>query len=213
MARQKKLSEGTPPRIHSVPQNCMQFWGDKSEIRAAGVLRKGEKRSVKKFLRAPISDRGPAFFYPIRDGFAENGMPFSAKPSQLDFPRVLLVPSGHRSEIGARKEPLFPPISILFPLPSEEEKIRLFSDISPDSERSRRKSVLFLSEKGPGKKDQKSEENPFFSPSHEMAREKNLSHKWLGKKSSPKARPRKSIYEIRAAGGLRKGEKRSVKKS
>ena len=27
---------------------CMQFWGDKSEIRAAGGLRKGEKRSVKK---------------------------------------------------------------------------------------------------------------------------------------------------------------------
>ena len=58
--------------------------------------------------------------------------------------------------------PLFPPISILFPLPKEEEKIRLFSF---------------------RKKDQKSEENPFFSPSHFMAREKNLSHKWLGKKN------------------------------
>ena len=33
-----------------------------------------------------------------------------------------------------------------------------FSDISPDSERSRRKSVLFLSEKGPGKKGQESGE-------------------------------------------------------
>ena len=42
-----------------------------------------------------------------------------------------------------------------------------------------------------------------------MAREKNLSHKWLGKKSSPKARPRESIHEIRAAGRERKGEKRS----
>ena len=41
-----------------------------------------------------------------------------------------------------------------------------------------------------------------------MAREKNLSHKWLGKKSSPKARPRESIHEIRAAGGLRKVELR-----
>ena len=48
----------------------------------------------------------------------------------------------------------------------------------------------------------------FFSPSHFMAREKKLSHKWLGKKSSPKARPRKSIHEIRAAGGLRKVELR-----
>ena len=47
---------------------------------------KGEKRSVKKSLWATISNRCPAFFYPIRDGFAENGMPFSAKPSQLDFP-------------------------------------------------------------------------------------------------------------------------------
>ena len=39
-----------------------------------------------------------------------------------------------------------------------------------------------------------------------MAREKNLSHKWLGKKSSPKARPRKSINEISVAGGLSKVE-------
>ena len=31
----------------------------------------------------------------------------------------------------------------------------------------------------------KSEENPFFSPSHFMAREKNLSHRWLGKKILP----------------------------
>ena len=43
-----------------------------------------------------------------------------------------------------------------------------------------------------------------------MARQKNLSHKWLGKKSSPKARPRESIHEIRAAGGLNKVEPGSV---
>ena len=108
----------------------------------------------------------------------------------LYFPRLAFfsrVFSGHRSSIDARREPLFPPISILFPLPKEEEKIRLFSE---------------------GKKDQKSEENPFFFPSHFMAREKKrgspqhveetrrerpnsknldvrLRHRWLGKKILP----------------------------
>ena len=80
---------------------------------------------------------------------------------RTDFPRLACFSQGHRSEIGARRvffiEPYmarqknlshkwlgkkilpFLPISILFPLPKEEEKIRLFSF---------------------GKKDQKSEERP-----------------------------------------------------
>ena len=172
------------------PANCVQFAG--APIPDLSNAPKGQRQ---------IQD----FFFPV----------LFLKEKGRIFPdsRFLLVPSGHRSLIGARKEPLFPPISILFPLPKEEEKIRLFSDISPDSERSRRKSVLFLSEKGPVKKDlrlpskiasdfrrqapgplrfrrnrrrrRKSEKNPFFSPSHFMARQKNLSHRWLGKKILP----------------------------
>ena len=60
---------------------------DKSKIFLSSN-RKGPKirDSGQKSLRAPIGDRCPAFFYPIRDRAPENGMPFSGARSQLDFP-------------------------------------------------------------------------------------------------------------------------------
>ena len=41
----------------------------------------------------------------------------------------------------------------------------------------------------------KSEENPFFSPSHEMAREKKLSHKWQSR-----------TYKFKGAPGKKRGD-------
>ena len=60
--RGKKSSPKARPResIRS-PENCIQFSGDKSEIRAAGGLRKGEKRSVKKSQKGARNRRKQRF--------------------------------------------------------------------------------------------------------------------------------------------------------
>ena len=125
------------------------------------------------------------------------------------FSRVF---SGHRSSIDARREPLFPPISgpfflrkkgEFFPLPGpfsfrkrtgfprtpkdffpEPSMARFSHGIFDSGEKSRRKKRE-SGEISEEEKVSKSEENPFFSPSHFMAREKNLSHRWLGKKILP----------------------------
>ena len=66
--RGKKSSPKARPResIRS-PENCIQFSGDKSEIRAAGGLRKGEKRSVKKSQKGARNGRKTRFSHGIRD--------------------------------------------------------------------------------------------------------------------------------------------------
>ena len=100
--RGKKSSPKARPResIRS-PENCIQFSGDKSEIRAAGGLRKGEKRSVKKSQKG-ARNRRKQRFSPGIDLRSMPGENTRKKRVFLRFPSSPPIPS--ESE-GTRRLP------------------------------------------------------------------------------------------------------------
>ena len=93
------------------------------------------------------------------------------------FSRVF---SGHRSSIDARREPLFLRFRyfFLFLVLFLSEKGRVFPELlrSRGKYRKRKKFAFFLSEKRTRNR------KPVFFTEPYMARQKNLSHIWLGKK-------------------------------
>ena len=154
----KKSSPKARPResIRS-PQNCIQFSGDKSEIRAAGGLRKGEKRSVKKSQKGARNRKERQDFIPS----APQGQRKKTRESERKarfFSRAIYAPVPPENGMpfsggtGSEKNTRIggdPPYAVenrkRFSTADEGPFFRYFLRF----QRNQRKSVLFLSDKGP----------------------------------------------------------------